>query len=128
MLGALLPDIIDKPLGHLILPQNNGRIFAHTILFALIVFTIGLLWQKAMPLAYGVITHHLLDNMYLDPVSSLWPLMGPFESSDFSYMTWLDHLVRPIGFLGEVAGLALIAWWSLGYLRRRPRTSKTIYN
>jgi hypothetical protein len=31
ILGSLLPDLIDKPLGHIILPENNGRIFAHTL-------------------------------------------------------------------------------------------------
>ena len=40
-IGSLLPDIIDKPLGMIILRDSlaNGRIFAHTLLF-LVVLTI----------------------------------------------------------------------------------------
>ena len=35
MMGSLLPDIIDKPVGRLLLRDtlNNGRIFSHTLLF-----------------------------------------------------------------------------------------------
>jgi hypothetical protein len=127
-LGGLLPDLIDKPLGHLILPENNGRIFAHTLLFALILFASGLLWAKVMPLAYGVVFHHLLDFVYKEPDPTLWPFLGPFAYSDFEYATWIDHLFQPLNLIGEVAGSALLAWWFIGWLNARRCPSKTIYN
>ena len=36
---AMLPDIIDKPLGHFVLGEtlNNGRIYAHTLVFLVLV-------------------------------------------------------------------------------------------
>ncbi len=40
LLGAVLPDLIDKFVGHVLLPIGNGRIFAHGLLF--IVFLAGL--------------------------------------------------------------------------------------
>ena len=37
LIGSLLPDIIDKPVGQLIFREtfSNGRIFSHTLLFLL---------------------------------------------------------------------------------------------
>ena len=42
-LGAILPDLVDKPLGHLLLQEtlDNGRIFGHSLLFTGMVFTIA---------------------------------------------------------------------------------------
>lgn len=41
-IGALLPDMIDKPLGMILLPLHNGRVFAHTLLFALMLLSLSL--------------------------------------------------------------------------------------
>lgn len=127
-LGGLLPDLIDKPLGHLVLPENNGRIFAHTLVFAFAVISLGIVWSKVMPIAYGVIFHHILDFVYLEPTSTLWPVYGPFRYTDFQYITWLEHLVQPLSLVGEMAGAALFAWWFVGFIGRRRGASKTIYN
>jgi hypothetical protein len=42
--GALLPDLIDKPIGRVIFASTiaNGRIIGHTLLFSLLIFLIGL--------------------------------------------------------------------------------------
>jgi GTP-binding protein len=37
LIGSMLPDLIDKPLGGVILPLGNGRIYSHTLLFLLAV-------------------------------------------------------------------------------------------
>ena len=47
--GAILPDLIDKPLGHFLLADslNAGRIYAHTLLLLLIIVVLGLYyWRK----------------------------------------------------------------------------------
>ena len=43
-IGALLPDLIDKPLGRVIFAHGiaNGRIIGHTLFFSLILFMMGL--------------------------------------------------------------------------------------
>jgi hypothetical protein len=49
VIGALLPDLIDKPLGRVIFASTiaNGRIIGHTLLFALLIFLMGLyLYEK----------------------------------------------------------------------------------
>src|SRR5665647_1657031 len=44
VIGSLLPDLIDKPLGLIIFPSTiaNGRMIAHTLLFSFTLFLIGL--------------------------------------------------------------------------------------
>lgn len=45
LLGGILPDVIDKPIGHYLFSQafgNNGRIFSHTLLFFILLLGAGL--------------------------------------------------------------------------------------
>jgi membrane-bound metal-dependent hydrolase YbcI (DUF457 family) len=90
-LGAIFPDLIDKPLGHLLLNSelDNGRIFCHTLLFLGFCFLIAyLLYRKngswvGIAFALGVLSHQYLDLMFFTPVSWLWPLLGPFEHGNY---------------------------------------------
>ena len=43
-IGAILPDLIDKPIGEVIFASTfgNGRIVGHTLLFSLLLFLAGL--------------------------------------------------------------------------------------
>lgn len=108
MLGSILPDLIDKPLGHLIFPEDNGRIFAHSLLFVIVLVLIGLRSRNVMTVALGSGIHQLLDGMFLDPVSSLWPLLGPFKTYDFEVYQWLDAFKDPYVITEELIGLALL--------------------
>jgi hypothetical protein len=113
ILGGLLPDLIDKPLGHLVLPQNNGRIVAHTLVFAITILVMGMFHPKLMFVAYGVLSHLLLDQMFLDPGTSFWPLLGGFGSSDFHASSWISALGEPVVLCMEGIGLAGLAFWSV---------------
>jgi membrane-bound metal-dependent hydrolase YbcI (DUF457 family) len=89
--GAILPDLIDKPLGHLLLQGSLdfGRIFAHSLLFlGLLVIAAAVLWKARSSLllaavALGVGTHLVLDAMWDLPISLFWPLLGPFQAGHF---------------------------------------------
>ena len=54
IIGSMLPDIIDKPLGMFILGDtfSNGRIFAHTLLFFIILFSLYFNYKQIV-LSYG---------------------------------------------------------------------------
>lgn len=108
MLGAVLPDLIDKPLGHLLLPMNNGRIFAHTLLFAVVLLCAGIAYRKLLPLSLGVSFHHLFDNLYLEPGATLWPFLGPFQTSDFHLTSWITAFTDPQVFGWELLGSMII--------------------
>jgi len=111
-LGALLPDIIDKPLGLLIYgSMGHGRIFAHTLLFLamLIAASLALRDQRAASLSIGVLAHLSLDSIWLSPAILLWPLLGPFPPADLlDTMSYIQMLVmglrRPETLLPECAG------------------------
>jgi len=91
VLGAILPDIIDKPLGHLLLANtlDYGRIYAHSMLFLIAILLVAaVLWKaRSSPvmaiLGLGVATHLVLDSMWEDPVTLMWPLLGPFQPHHF---------------------------------------------
>lgn len=98
-LGAILPDLIDKPLGHFLLNEtlDNGRIFFHG-LFAVGVFMVGSLAVRRTryailfaALAVGILSQQLLDAMWLDPVSWYFPFLGPYIPGQYP-----DYLISSI--------------------------------
>jgi len=120
LLGALLPDLIDKPLGRVIFPMElaNGRIFAHTLLFLLLVTLVGIAvyrikgQQWGLCLAFGVLMHFLLDSMWLSPATLFWPLLSlqfPKSPAEFQvvFFSWLRNMLTSAqSYLAELAGIA----------------------
>ncbi|MDK2890897.1 MAG: hypothetical protein PWR21_1529 [Methanoculleus sp.] len=106
-LGAVLPDLLDKPVGHVLLggSLNSGRIFGHGLLFlALLLITGIFLVQRRQSFALlaaagGVLSHQVLDAMWAMPVTWYFPLLGPYESYEFT-----DYIGGAI--LAEVSSLS----------------------
>lgn len=127
LVGALLPDIIDKPIGRLLFEETfeNGRIFAHTLLFLVVLTVIGLyLYNKrrslaGLALAFGVLTHLVFDAMWQLPHTLLWPLYGlSFDRYYTDLYSWsgIQHaveevLARPIIVLPELIGAVVVIWF-----------------
>lgn len=111
MLGALLPDIIDKPLGHILLSEDNGRIIAHTMLFAAGILILGVIWRPGLSLSLGVSFHHILDGIFLDRETAMWPLFGPFESYDFEVTQWFEAFLEPYVIGEELIGLTILIFF-----------------
>jgi membrane-bound metal-dependent hydrolase YbcI (DUF457 family) len=104
--GAILPDIIDKPLGHLLLSGtlDSGRIYGHTLLFFAVLFAVGLLlWRYKRSIALAVVgvglgSHLVLDSMWNLPVSLFWPILGPFQQyhyPDYFATSLVTELTSP---------------------------------
>lgn len=122
--GALLPDLIDKPVYYTLAwsLQKSGleigilgstRTFGHTFLFFLILLSFSYL--KKSPLlrgvALGVLSHFVLDFV-IDPkaaVSVLWPTLGwQFPPVPFRAIhTHILSTLRPSVILCELLGLFL---------------------
>jgi len=96
-IGAVLPDLIDKPIGYIFFADvfGNGRIFMHSLLVFGILLIIGLVsWKhRAHPailaVALGVLSHQILDLMWEDPTTWYYPLFGPFHysrGSDYAFV------------------------------------------
>lgn len=126
LVALMLPDIIDKPVGHLLLSSlNNGRIFAHTLLFLSILLLLSLAFrsEKILWIALGVAIHDTMDMIFLQPETFLWPLLGPFPRGEFTPYSWVEGLITsPFYIGGEVAGglLMLYLSYEYGYLERVP--------
>jgi hypothetical protein len=76
VLGAVLPDLIDKPLGHILLAGTlgYGRIYFHglTILFLIVIAGLVLYSYRRrielFALAAGMASHQFFDGMWRHPV------------------------------------------------------------
>jgi hypothetical protein len=131
LLGAILPDLIDKPLGFLWL--DNGRVFCHTLLFFTIITILGLYLHKAFNkmtlhvIAFGCGIHLLLDEMWLESRTFWWPLFGvSFEKLDSgSIGTWFELIIEglisnPVVYLGEIfGGLIIVTFIAKVFSERR---------
>lgn len=117
-IGAMLPDIIDKPLGEIIYgTPNMGRIFAHTLLILLLLAAVAFYTRdvRIASLCGGALIHLLLDFMWLTPAVLLWPLLGPFppaaQIDTVSYIQMLLLGLRsPAILLPELLGLAYLIY------------------
>jgi inner membrane protein len=120
LLGSLLPDIIDKPLGIYLLGDvfHNGRIFSHTLLFLLVLAVAGIVvqWRAKkswlLVVAFGVFTHLLFDAAWNEPRTLLWPLLGssfPQIQTEKLIMTWFHQLINTQSdFIPEILGFGVL--------------------
>ncbi len=116
--GALLSDIIDKPVGHYFFGDTfgyNGRIFSHTLLFALFILGLAFLIFKTKKriwgfyLSFGVFMHLVLDYMWQTPATLFWPIFGWGFPKTIEYDWWgriISALLHnPFDFIPEICGL-----------------------
>jgi hypothetical protein len=142
VIGALLPDLIDKPLGMIIFASifSNGRIMAHTLLFSLTVLLIGLyLYNKRgdiriTALASGSFFHLIEDQMWISPQTLLWPLFGwHFQKGQIAngleFLVMLSkesftpefsqRFIPTHTFIPEIIGMMVIVILALNWLKER---------
>jgi len=100
VLGSILPDLIDKPLG--ILGFGGGRFISHTLLF-----TLALVVKKE--LFFGSLVHLLLDRMWENPQILLFPILG-FEVKGRVYLLdFIQFFLRSrYSQVGEAIGAACL--------------------
>lgn len=132
--GGLLPDVVDKPLGHLVTGHGHGRLWMHTLLAGVLFVLLALAAWRAGPrvglaataLALGVASHLVLDAMWGSPRIFLWPLLGPMPVRPYDPMRYVTVVAEPGILQSEaIAAVALAAAWAGARTRqalaRRPR-------
>ena len=105
--GALLPDLIDAPLG--------GARVAHTVLASALLLVAVMLATRArrisrrrwLALPIGTILHLLLDGVWTRASTFWWPFLGDSLSSP---LPSVDHGVAVV-VLEELAGAAALVWF-----------------
>ena len=106
VVGALLPDLLDAPLG--------GARFAHTLVAAVFVLTAVMLATRGrrhvrrslLAVPIGMFAHLVADGMWARTETFWWPLFG---RSLEGRLPALDHGL-PVLLLEELAGAAILAW------------------
>lgn len=84
IIGSLMPDIIDKPLGAFLLRDyfHNSRIFTHTLFVSALILVSGVWFYyrkkttKILFLGLASLIHLILDSMWLYPAILFWPFLG----------------------------------------------------
>ena len=125
LLGAILSDLIDKPVGNFVFVDyfSNGRIFCHTLAFLSLITFVGLFvyaFDKKpymLLIAFGVFMHLVLDQMWLEPRTFYWPLYG-LKFPRYTHMepvAWIMGILRAIAsdprvLLSELVGFGILAW------------------
>ena len=104
--GAIIPDLIDKVIGHVLFPVTigYGRIYAHTLLASLLILALGIiLWMRqsdpgVFAFGLGLFSHGILDLMWKYPENWSYPFLGPFRGHlppDYIFTLILRELQNP---------------------------------
>lgn len=136
-IGALLPDLIDKPIGRIIFASTfeNGRIIGHTLLISFIIFLIGLYCcqkrkdNRWLALSLGSYFHLIEDQMWGQPKTFLWPLLGLSFPRDFTDYTGIEYLLMMLEksfrpelsqtFITEILGIGIISIFVIYWLKKK---------
>ncbi len=130
VIGAVLPDIVDKPLNYILLPavSGNGRFLFHNLVVFAILLVAGLLLWKyyrsplVLALDTGILSHQILDSMWTEPVRWLYPLLGPYPAQavqppDYLFDLLLTDLYNPVEWvLIILCTCVLVLYWQRGPL------------
>lgn len=142
-LGALLPDVIDLPIGIASWSTyQTPRLAAHSLMFGIAAMVAVLALTRRGPrrrqwmlLTVGVLIHLALDAMWQHPETLWWPFLGTeFSPTEFAtYGAYVEDLLRnPLMWLGEAVGLAYLVYlfWASGLsdpeARRKLRSSGVV--
>ncbi|MGB2842708.1 MAG: metal-dependent hydrolase [Halobacteriota archaeon] len=142
LIGAVLPDLIDKPVGEILLANSisNGRLFAHTLLFISILLLIGTYIYKrngsgekgVVLLGFASFIHLCEDLMWLSPETLFYPIFGFGFPQSVVEEHWLDYFLgaffgtySPLTgaelsyvFVSELIGLTILLTFAFCYLYR----------
>jgi len=135
-LGALLPDLIDKPIGKVIFAStlSNGRMVGHTLLFSCLLVLAGIyLYQKrrdtrVFSLAAGSFFHIVEDQVWGRPQAFLWPLLGWSFPEDTIDYTGFEYLVKMLErsfkpefsptYISEILGMGIIVIFMVSSIKK----------
>lgn len=129
-LGALLPDIVDKPIGSIIWNDvfHNHRVYAHALILPVLALGAVMMITRrrsssrkaAIAVVLGWFIHLILDGVWASPEAFLWPLFGfdfpRVAGSDFA--TLLGNMLgNPLVWIGEAVGAAYLIYLWRSHLR-----------
>ena len=123
----MIPDLLDKPIGLLLTPDlvnDSLRSIGHSAVFIAVLLAIFAIapgfraTHRMVAIGLGGFGHLVLDQMWRQPVTVMWPLLGAsFPSGTSGFADWSASHVRglqtfynePPELLGAVAILLFAA-------------------
>jgi LexA-binding, inner membrane-associated putative hydrolase len=137
IIGAILADLIDLPIGTLLLADrfSTGELWSHSLIVPTLYMAVILAVTRRgrnrrawMALGVAWLFHLLLDGMWTDQSVFLWPFFGwriPAGQAPFWPLAWERALSDPWRWVEEVVGIAYLAWlWvTLGMSDRTRRST-----
>jgi inner membrane protein len=139
LLGAILPDLIDLPIGTLFLADrySTGELWFHSLVLPSIYMALVLVLTRRgqrrrawMALGIGWLLHLVLDATWVNQEVFLWPLFGleiPASAAPFWPLAWERALSDPWRWLQEVAGLAYMIWLWLALGFNMPERRRSLW-
>ncbi|MGB7861031.1 MAG: metal-dependent hydrolase [Acidimicrobiia bacterium] len=139
LLGAILPDLVDLPLGTMFFASrySTGELWFHSLLAPTMYMVVVLVFTRRgrrrrawMAVGIGWLFHLLLDGMWVNQNVFLWPFFGweiPPGPMPFWSMAWERALADPWRWVMEVVGLAYLIWlWFALGLNIGPRRQDVV--
>lgn len=139
LLGALIPDLIDLPIGTLLLADrfSTSELWFHSLVAPSLYMTVVLLTTRRgrrrrayMALGVGWLFHLVLDGMWADPEVFFWPFFGweiPMGEQPFWPLAWERALSDPWRWILEALGIAYLVWlWLATGLNQAVRRASVI--
>ena len=139
LVGALLPDLIDLPVGTLILTGRyaTGELWFHSLMLpTLYMATVMLLTRRGrrrrawMALGVGWLFHLVLDGTWTSQEVFLWPFFGwdlPPGEAPFWPLAWQRALSDPWRWILELVGAGYLLWlWKALGLGRSERRNQVV--
>lgn len=138
LLGAILPDLIDLPIGTLILADrySTGELWFHSLIVPTIFITGVLVATRRgrrrrawMALGVGWLFHLLLDGIWVSQEVFLWPVFGDIPAGESPYwpLAWERAVSDPWRWVKEALGLGYLIWlWIALGLRGPERRSNML--
>lgn len=120
-LGALIADLIDLPLGTLVLAgrYSTSELWGHSLVLPS-VYMLGVIMltrrgrRRRAFMAVGVawLFHLLLDGMWANDAVFLWPFLGDFPTGDAPFwpLAWERAMSDPWRWIKEIVGLVYLVW------------------
>jgi len=120
IVGSVLPDLIDKPLGVMVLRDELGnvRTLGHSLLFVflLLMASVGFrggLRRALSLMAAGSAAHMVLDRLWMDTDTLFWPLLG-WKRDSQNVSAWLEQSMDqlfsdPYTYVSEAIGGVVVA-------------------
>jgi len=118
IIGSIIPDLIDKPLG-LVFPAalGSGRTVFHTLVIVLILLLCVFIlfqarsWLLGGGLVCALLLHQLMDEMWTLPANWFWPLLGPFTGSlipDYIGVYFWAEITSPLEWLCMIGTVLIL--------------------